>query len=131
MRTGLQLRRPTHTLGKMIQAREEGVPFVITGTDWPTRDGSGIRDYIHVWDLATAHVAALTLFDTMPGPVTVINLGTGAGTTVRELLDMFNRVSDRPIQRVRPRGGQVTRSAPTLASIARLSPAPAGLATAV
>jgi UDP-glucose 4-epimerase len=98
MRSGLQLRRPTHALGKMIQAQEDGVPFVITGTDWPTRDGSGIRDYVHVWDLAAAHVAALTRFGTLPGPVTAINLGTGAGTTVRELLDMFNRVSDRPLQ---------------------------------
>ena len=71
---------------------------MITGTDWPTRDGSGIRDYVHVWDLATAHVAALTRFDALPGPVTVINLGTGAGTTVRELLGMFNRVSDRPVE---------------------------------
>ena len=60
---------------------------------------AGIRDYIHVWDLATAHVAALTRFDTLPGPVTAINLGTGTGTTVRELLGMFNRVSDRPIPR--------------------------------
>jgi UDP-glucose 4-epimerase len=98
MRTGLQLRRPTHALGKMIQAEQDGAPFEITGTDWPTRDGSGLRDYIHVWDLATAHVAALTRFYSLPGPVTVINLGTGAGTTVRELLDMFNRVADRPIQ---------------------------------
>ena len=98
MRTGLALRRPTHALGKMIHARDESVPVVITGTDWPTRDGSGLRDYIHVWDLATAHVAALTRFDTLPGPVTAINLGTGTGTTVRELLGMFNRVSDRPIR---------------------------------
>src|SRR5271169_4820854 len=59
MRTGLQARRPTHALGKLIQAAEQDVPFLITGTDWPTRDGSGIRDYIHVWDLAAAHVAAL------------------------------------------------------------------------
>jgi UDP-glucose 4-epimerase len=98
LRTGLQLPRPTHALGKMIQAHKDGVPFVITGTDWPTRDGSGLRDYIHVWDLATAHVAALTRFDALPGPATAINLGTGAGTTVRELLDAFNRISDRPIQ---------------------------------
>jgi UDP-glucose 4-epimerase len=97
MRTGLQLRRPTHALGKMIQAAEEGVPFLITGTDWPTRDGSGIRDYVHVWDLAAAHVAALTRFGTLPGPVTVINVGTGAGTTVRELLAAFNRVADHPV----------------------------------
>src|ERR1700676_886393 len=70
LRTGLQLKRPTHALGKMIQAYEDGVPFLITGTDWPTRDGSGLRDYIHVWDLAAAHVAALTRFDAMPGPAT-------------------------------------------------------------
>ncbi len=98
MRTGLQLRRPTHALGKMIQAYEEGAPFLITGTDWPTRDGSGIRDYIHVWDLAAAHVTALTQFDSLPGPATAINLGTGSGTTVRELVDAFNRVADRPVE---------------------------------
>jgi len=98
MRTGLQLARPTHALGKMIQAQQEGVPFVITGADWPTRDGSGLRDYVHVWDLAAAHVAALTRFDALPGQATVINLGTGTGTTVRELLAAFNRVTGRPVE---------------------------------
>ena len=98
MRTGLQLRQPTHALGKMIQAQDEGVPFLITGTDWPTRDGSGLRDYLHVWDLAAAHVAALTRFDALPGPATVINVGGGTGTTVRELLAAFNRVADRPVE---------------------------------
>jgi len=109
MRTGLQLPRPTHALGKMILAKEQGIPFVITGTDWPTRDGSGIRDYIHVWDLATAHVAALTRFDALPGPVTAVNLGTGTGTTVRELLDAFNQVADRPVEarEAGPRPGDV------------------------
>jgi len=98
MRTGLQLRRPTHALGKLIQAYDEGVPFQITGTDWPTRDGSGIRDYVHVWDLAAAHVAALTRFDALPGPLTAINLGSGTGTTVRELLAAFNQVVDHPVE---------------------------------
>lgn len=112
MRTGLQLRRPSHALGKMIEAWEEGVPFQITGTGWPTRDGSGIRDYIHVWDLATAHVAALTRFDTLlpeGSSSTVVNLGTGNGTTVRELLDAFNSVVDMPIPSVEtgPRPGDV------------------------
>ncbi|MGW3343053.1 UDP-glucose 4-epimerase GalE [Nonomuraea rubra] len=96
MRTGLQLRRPSHALGKMIEAYEDGVPFRITGTEWPTSDGTGIRDYIHVWDLATAHVAALRRFDELEADV--INLGTGAGTTVRELVDAFNRVVERPIE---------------------------------
>jgi UDP-glucose 4-epimerase len=82
---GCSCARPTHALGKMIQAHQDGVPFVITGTDWPTRDGSGLRDYVHVWDLAAAHVAA-------------INLGTGTGTTVRELLAAFDRVAGRPVE---------------------------------
>lgn len=100
MRTGLQLRRPSHVLGKMIQAWEEGTPFQVTGTDYPTRDGSGIRDYIHVWDLASAHLAALEKFDdllTERKRAEVINLGTGRGTTVRELLDVFNGVVSDPI----------------------------------
>ncbi|WP_336217069.1 UDP-glucose 4-epimerase GalE [Nonomuraea sp. LPB2021202275-12-8] len=109
MRTGLQLRRPSHALGKMIEAYEEGVPFQITGTGYPTRDGSGIRDYVHVWDLAAAHVAALERFDSLLPETAVINLGTGSGTTVRELADAFNRVVDRPISLVEtgPRPGDV------------------------
>jgi UDP-glucose 4-epimerase len=98
MRTGLQLRQPTHALGKMIEAHQQGVPFVITGTDWPTRDGSGLRDYVHVWDLAAAHVAALTRSDALPGPAVAINLGSGTGTTVRELLEAFNRVVGSPVR---------------------------------
>ena len=101
MRTGLQRPKPTHALGKMMQAQEEGITFEVTGTDYPTRDGSGIRDYIHVWDLATAHVAALRRFDELqasPGAYSVINLGTGRGTTVRELVDAFNQVASVPIQ---------------------------------
>lgn len=102
MRTGLQLRRPTHVLGKMIAAAETGEMFRLTGTDWPTRDGSGIRDYVHVWDLACAHVQALRRFDTVL-PVDgaarygVINVGTGTGITVRELLRVFQEVLGRPI----------------------------------
>jgi UDP-glucose 4-epimerase len=97
MRTGLQLARPTHALGRMIASDEEGVPFTITGTDWPTRDGTGIRDYVHVQDLAEAHVAALERFDTLPGPTAVINLGTGRGTTVRELAAAFSQTIGRPL----------------------------------
>jgi UDP-glucose 4-epimerase len=101
MRTGLQLSRPTHALGKMMQALEDGVPFQVTGTDYPTRDGSGIRDYIHVWDLAAAHLAALSRFDALLAPMSTsiaINLGTGTGTTVREFLDAFNDVAGAPIR---------------------------------
>ena len=85
-------------LGQDDPGPRRGIPFLITGTDWPTRDGTGIRDYVHVWDLAEAHVAALARFDGLPGPVTVINLGSGTGSTVRELLEAFNQVSGQPVE---------------------------------
>ncbi|GAA1962331.1 UDP-glucose 4-epimerase GalE [Catenulispora subtropica] len=98
-RTGNPNPNPSHVLGKMITAYESDEPFHITGVDWPTRDGSAIRDYIHVWDLAEAHVAALRNFDAIVArhsagevPYEVINLGTGDGTTVRELADAFQDV---------------------------------------
>ncbi len=94
-RTGLQLRTPSHALGRLIEARETGVPFTITGTDYPTPDGTGIRDYVHVWDLARAHVAALERFETALDGAShaVLNLGTGRGTTVRELVAAFEDVT--------------------------------------
>jgi UDP-glucose 4-epimerase len=110
MRTGLQLPAPSHALGKIIQASSERTVFHVTGTDYPTRDGSGIRDYIHVWDLATAHVAALPKFDAiMTSPNVVINVGTGAGTTVRELVAAFSRVTGEPVETADapPRPGDV------------------------
>ena len=119
LRTGLQNPLPTHALGKIIEAWRCGTEFVITGTDWPTRDGSGIRDYIHVWDLARAHVAALQRFDdvaTRSAPYRVANLGTGRGTTVRELVAAFeNVVGERLPVRSGPRrpgdcAGVYTRS---------------------
>lgn len=99
LRTGLQIRTPTHALGAMITAHHTGGTFSITGTDWPTRDGSGIRDYVHVWDLAQAHVAALQQFDkvTADKHAQAINLGTGDGTTVLELITAFNEVTGRTL----------------------------------
>jgi UDP-glucose 4-epimerase len=88
MRTGLHIKDPSHILGRLVAvARGEAPEFYITGTDWPTRDGTGIRDYIHVWDLALAHIKAVEQFDDghgiayKPGtPYAVINLGTGQGS---------------------------------------------------
>lgn len=68
----------------------------MTGTDWPTRDGSGIRDYVHVWDLARAHVNAIERFDSIiRGKIhhEAINVGTGNGTTVWELVRAFETVT--------------------------------------
>lgn len=110
LRSGLQNPTPSHVLGKIMTAHSEGRPFVITGTDWPTRDGSGLRDYVHVWDLALAHVAAVVNFDdvaTAEEPFVVINLGTGEGVTVRELVTAFERVTGQPlaVEEASPRPG--------------------------
>ncbi len=99
MRTGLQLPQPTHALGRLVNCSEQGDPFIVAGTDYPTRDGTGIRDYMHVWDLALAHVLALQRFDDIMSSsrYEVINLGTGQGTTVRELVKAFNDVVESPV----------------------------------
>ncbi|MGW1763272.1 UDP-glucose 4-epimerase GalE [Streptomyces sp. NPDC002073] len=112
LRTGLQLKRPSHALGVLIQAHREARPFPITGTNYPTRDGTGIRDYVHVWDLAAAHIAAIERFDSIltdSKRSIAINLGTGSGTTVRELCDAFNNVVTTPLATVDtdPRPGDV------------------------
>jgi UDP-glucose 4-epimerase len=102
LQSGVYVREPSHVLGQLVMAAQ-GLKeaFTITGTDHPTRDGTGIRDYIHVWDLAQAHVAAVERFDAVldrvGSPSTVINLGTGDGVTVRELVTAFETVFGKPV----------------------------------
>jgi len=101
-RTGPYDPIPSHVLGQLVGTAEGHLEhFTLTGTDHPTPDGTGIRDYVHVWDLAQAHVAAVERFDQVLAASgtrsEVINLGTGAGTSVRELLTMFERILGRPI----------------------------------
>ncbi|MGD8642034.1 MAG: UDP-glucose 4-epimerase GalE [Gammaproteobacteria bacterium] len=71
----------------------------IFGTDYPTPDGTGIRDYIHVEDLASAHVSALRYLRE-GGDSTTLNCGYGHGYSVREVVDAVNRVHGEPIKAV-------------------------------
>ncbi|OPZ75640.1 MAG: UDP-glucose 4-epimerase [Firmicutes bacterium ADurb.Bin456] len=117
MRSGIHVKNPSHVLGKMVEVALGKEPvFNITGVDWPTRDGSGIRDYIHVWDLASAHIKAVERFDDVirkagqPDlPYAVINLGTGNGVTVKEFLVAFEEVYGKvlPLAIKPPRPGDV------------------------
>jgi UDP-glucose 4-epimerase len=68
----------------------------VFGNDYPTPDGTGVRDYIHVVDLARGHVAALRRLEAQPGVVTY-NLGTGRGYSVLEMVAAFERASGRPV----------------------------------
>ena len=102
LESGVYVREPSHVLGQLVMAaRGRKDAFTITGVDLPTRDGTGLRDYIHVWDLAQAHVAAVEQFDEalakVDAPSTVINLGTGDGVTVRELVMAFEKVFGTPV----------------------------------
>src|SRR4051812_28930230 len=97
LESGIYAKEPSHVLGQLVMAaRGQKDSFTITGTDLPTRDGTGIRDYIHVWDLARAHVRAVERFDDVlaqvDAPSVVINVGTGKGVTVRELIASFESV---------------------------------------
>lgn len=112
LESGLYDREPSHVIGQLVFAAT-GVKdaFTITGTEHPTRDGTGIRDYVHVWDLARAHVAAVERFDdalrSLDATSAVLNVGTGAGTTVRELLAAFEEVygGSVPVKYAPPRPG--------------------------
>jgi UDP-glucose 4-epimerase len=74
----------------------ESGPVQVFGNDYPTPDGTGIRDYIHVEDLARAHVAALDYLDD-GGVSTAINLGTGIGSSVLEILHRTAEVAGREV----------------------------------
>jgi UDP-glucose 4-epimerase len=72
----------------------------VYGTDYPTADGTCIRDYIHVSDLAAAHVAALEWLTAHPGENLVMNCGYGKGLSVLEVLDAVDRHTNMPVKRV-------------------------------
>jgi UDP-glucose 4-epimerase len=71
-------------------------PVKVFGDDYPTPDGTGVRDYIHVEDLASAHVAAIDHLSS-GGESVAVNLGTGTGTPVLEILDLTAQAAGRPV----------------------------------
>jgi UDP-glucose 4-epimerase len=95
LRSGPYKPDPSHILGKLTQLVAVGQgEFVINGDDYSTRDGTPVRDYVHVWDLAQAHVAALQFLEGPAAPAwLVLNVGSGTGVTVREFVEEFQAVS--------------------------------------
>ena len=80
------------------------------GNDYPTEDGTGVRDYLHVTDLARGHIAALNYLQSHQGVLTV-NLGTGRGHSVLEMIRAFSAASGKtiPYRTVRRRPGDVAK----------------------
>jgi UDP-glucose 4-epimerase len=88
----------THLIPLVLEAAAEGSSVNIFGTDYPTRDGTAVRDYIHVEDLGRAHLLALEAAE--PGEHSVYNLGSGAGFSVREVVEAARSVIGRDIDAV-------------------------------
>lgn len=102
---------PTALIGELNERPENLVPVItqtaigkrntmtVFGTDYDTRDGSCIRDYIHVTDIAHAHTLAIgkSLENALPSRCEVFNLGTGKGVSVLELIDTFEKVSGQKL----------------------------------
>ena len=89
----------THLIPLALRAARDGTPMNVFGTDYPTPDGTAIRDYIHVTDLASAHVRAIDYLRS-GGATVALNLGVGHGASVREVLTASEDVTGRPINAV-------------------------------
>lgn len=88
----------THLIPLTVRAAMGGAPLRVFGTDYPTPDGTCVRDYVHVSDLADAHVAALERLY-KGAPSRDYNLGTGRGHSVREVIESVERIVGRPVAR--------------------------------
>ena len=87
--------RPNNLMPHVMRAAFDGKqPVDIFGDDYPTCDGTGVRDYVHVMDVAEGHLAALRYLHTNGGAITV-NLGRGEGTSVLQLIHAFELASGR------------------------------------
>jgi UDP-glucose 4-epimerase len=88
----------THLIPRILEAARGGAEVSIYGTDYPTPDGTCIRDYIHVLDLASAHLLALEALGNSPR--LIYNLGNGRGFSIRDVLEAARRVTGRSIPAV-------------------------------
>jgi UDP-glucose 4-epimerase len=116
-RYGEDHRPEAHLIPLVLDAALEERPIDLFGTDYPTPDGTCVRDYIHVLDLAQAHIQALSR--TEPG-LRIYNLGNGQGYSVRQVIESARRVTGRALpihERPRRPGDQVR----TVASSERIS----------
>jgi UDP-glucose 4-epimerase len=85
----------THLIPNALRSVAGGQELSLFGTDYPTPDGTCVRDYIHVVDLADAHLRALAAAE--PGRHAIVNLGSGRGYSVREVLATVGDVLERPV----------------------------------
>lgn len=95
-RFGEALANAVNLIPVALRATLSDEPMSVFGDDWPTPDGTAIRDYIHVDDLADGHLAAVEALESGAASG-ILNLGTGRGASVREVLTAVERASGRPV----------------------------------
>ena len=89
----------THLIPLLLQATREQKPFYIFGNDYPTEDGTCVRDFLHVWDIAYAHLKALEHLNN-GNPSDCFNLGTGHGFSVKQIIDAAQNICNTKIKTI-------------------------------
>ena len=89
----------THLLPRLVRAAESGEPLDLYGNDYATPDGSALRDYVHVADVAAANLAAVNylLDERTPPGHSAVNIGSGVGTSVKQAISAVERATKRTV----------------------------------
>ncbi len=109
----------THLIPNLLRAVETGEPMTLFGDDYPTPDGTAVRDYVHVLDLADAHLAALELTASWRRGLEVANLGSGSGFSVRQVVEAAAHRGRAPVPHVSAPVGKAIRRSSSLPTIGR------------
>jgi UDP-glucose 4-epimerase len=96
-RAGESIKKPSHLIKRAVQVAVGVLPELsIYGEDYPTPDGTCIRDYVHVSDLVDAHLAALSALESGGGNL-ILNCGYGKGISIREVVSAVERATGKPL----------------------------------
>lgn len=89
----------THVIPLLLNAAYNSKPFYIFGIDYPTQDGTPVRDYLHIYDLAQAHYLAVKYLNKEP-KFEVFNLGTGTGYSVKQVIELAEKITQKKIRTI-------------------------------
>ncbi len=87
----------TNLVPRLLRAAHDGTPATVYGADYPTPDGSAVRDYVHVCDVAEAHVSAALALESGAFTGEILNVGRGTGASVLEMVEAVGRACRRPL----------------------------------
>jgi UDP-glucose 4-epimerase len=92
-----QLKQATHLIARIMETIVNKGVFTLNGSDYPTPDGTCVRDYLHVEDIANAHYIATRYAETMTVPSAEFNLGSGQGASIKEIIASVERITGRTV----------------------------------